>query len=92
MHKDELDVDLYAILGVDAQCSQEELRSAYLKLSRDLHPRGGARSESFTRVQEAYEVLSDEAKRRVYDAHGLHAVELLNKPEVAAAADPDLIG
>ncbi len=59
---------LYELLGVAPDVTAEELRSAYRKLSRKVHPDGGGTAVLFRRVQEAYEVLSDGGRRADYDA------------------------
>lgn len=66
--------DLYSVLGVEKNASQEELKKAYRKMSKEWHPdkhKGDAKVESkFKEINEAYEVLGDEAKRRNYDRTG----------------------
>jgi len=66
------DVNLYAILGVERNASPDEIRGAYRRAARashpDLHPGDAAASERFKRVQVAYEVLGDPARRAAYDA------------------------
>jgi curved DNA-binding protein CbpA len=64
--------DFYYILGLPANCTSDEIREAYRKLSKKFHPdlnAGDAYFESrFREVQEAYEILSDPVKRGKYDA------------------------
>lgn len=65
--------DYYEVLGVRRGATQEEIRKAYRKLARQYHPDVNKSPEAprrFTEVQEAYDVLSDEQKRRVYDQVG----------------------
>ena len=74
--EDRLD-DLYAILNVSRDASSEEITKAYRKLAFVFHPdkhqsahlKEGAQ-EAFSKLQEAYEVLSNETKRQVYDIYG----------------------
>ena len=66
--------DLYAVLEVDRSASQEELKRAYRRLARQLHPDanpGDAAAESrFKEVSQAYEILSDPERRANYDRFG----------------------
>lgn len=62
--------DLYDILDVSRDASQEELKRAYRRKARECHPDAGGSEEDFKAVTHAYEVLSDPAKRRRYDRYG----------------------
>ena len=61
--------DYYATLGVSRDATTEEIRRAYRKKARQLHPdyAGPESEEAFKQVSMAYEVLSDPQKRERYD-------------------------
>ncbi|OGJ64647.1 molecular chaperone DnaJ [Candidatus Peribacteria bacterium RIFCSPHIGHO2_02_FULL_53_20] len=66
--------DFYSILGVSRDASPEDLKKAYRKLSKELHPdkhKGDKDVEhKFKEINEAYEALSDPQKRKTYDQFG----------------------
>lgn len=62
--------DHYEVLGVDRNATQEEIKKAYRRLARELHPDvnpSAEASERFKLVTHAYDVLSDPDQRQQYD-------------------------
>ena len=66
--------DYYEVLGIDRSASSDEIRKTYRKLAMQHHPdrnQGNKEAEAkFKELSEAYEVLSDDDKRRAYDQYG----------------------
>lgn len=69
--QDWLEKDFYAVLGVSKTATPAEIKKAYRQLARDLHPDKNpgdkAAEDKFKSASEAYDVLSDDAKRKEYD-------------------------
>ena len=67
--------DYYAVLGVEKNAAQKDIKSAYRKLARKWHPDANPQNakqaeEKFKEISEAYEVLGDSEKRKKYDLLG----------------------
>ena len=70
--------DYYEVLGVSKDASDAEIKSAFRKLAKQYHPdicKEANAEEKFKEIQEAYEVLGDENKRKQYDQFGHAAFE-----------------
>lgn len=75
----EVKKDYYDILGVSRTASASEIKKAYRKLAKKYHPDSNegnsVAAERFKEVNEAYDILSDEKKRKLYDQFGHAAFE-----------------
>lgn len=62
--------DLYNILGVSRDADAKEIKRAYFDLARTNHPDKGGDTEKFKEIQNAYDVVGDPDKRKMYDMTG----------------------
>src|SRR5256885_10155466 len=65
--------DYYEVLGISRTATAEEIKFAYRSLARKYHPDVSKEPQAdsrFKEINEAYEVLSQEEKRRIYDTYG----------------------
>ena len=62
--------DYYKTLGVPRDADADAIKKAFRKLARKHHPDAGGDEAKFKEINEAYEVLSDEKKRKLYDQYG----------------------
>jgi len=70
--------DFYEVLGVSKTAGKDEIKSAYRKLAKQYHPdlnKSPDAPKKFEEIQEAYDVLFDDNKRKQYDQFGMAAFE-----------------
>jgi len=82
--------DYYEILGVPRNASQEEIKKAFRRLARKYHPdlnKSPEAQEKFKEINEAYQVLSDPEKRKLYDTYGHTAFQGESKKQTYEIPD-----
>ena len=67
--------DLYKILDVDKSSTTNDIKRAYKKMAFKHHPDKGGTEDKFKEISEAYEILSDDQKRKRYDLGGYDSVQ-----------------
>ncbi len=84
--------DYYEILGVPKGASKDDIKKGYRKLAVQYHPDKNpgdhAAEEKFKEATEAYEVLSDDQKRQIYDQYGHAGLEGMGGPGGPGGFDP----
>lgn len=83
--------DYYNILGIKKDAKADEIKKAYRRLARkfhpDVNPNDKVSEDKFKEVQEAYDILSDDKKRKVFDRFGYYAENLdADSPFAAGSA------
>jgi len=76
--------DYYDVLGVPRNATKEQMKEAFRKLAFQYHPdrnKSKEAEEKFKEISEAYAVLSDDEKRKMYDAYGPEGVQGRYTPE-----------
>ena len=87
-------MEYYDILGLDKHATESQIKKAYYKLARENHPDKTAESErgvatqEFQKIGEAYEVLSDPEKRKLYDAYGKEGLQQGQQGQNGPPVDP----
>ncbi|HJX03799.1 MAG TPA: molecular chaperone DnaJ, partial [Dehalococcoidia bacterium] len=83
--------DYYEVLCVDRDCSQAELKKAYRSLAMKYHPDknqdDSAAAQKMKEINEAYAVLSDAQKRRLYDTYGHAGLEGYSAADIFSGVD-----
>ena len=83
--------DYYEVLGVEKDADSKAVKKAFRKLSRKYHPdvsKDPKANEKFSKISEAYEVLFDEKKRKIYDRYGKEGLENDGRGRGGGGGDP----
>ena len=62
-------MNYYEVLGLNVQCSPQDINKAYRKLAKEFHPDIGGNEQRFHEISEAYDVLKDPHKRATFDTY-----------------------
>lgn len=83
--------DLYRVLGLEKTCTQDDIKKSYRRLAQAVHPdrnKDERATEAFQSISHAYQVLSDENKRRDYDLYGSEKPQTQQRTYGYTSADP----
>lgn len=91
-----MEQDFYSLLGVDRTATVDQIRSAYRRAAMKAHPDrnpGDKDAEArFKRISEAYDVLSNEKKRRLYDQFGREGLRGTPMRDYGKATFEEILG
>ena len=73
--KREQDNKLYELLEVDRNATTADIRKQFKRKAMKMHPDKGGDPEKFKELAEAYDILSNEDKRKVYDKYGMDGIK-----------------
>ena len=83
--------DPYEVLGVARDATEQDVKKAFRKLARELHPDVNAHDpeaeEKFKEAAEAYEILSDPERRATYDRYGHEGLRSAGMPPTSTRSD-----
>ena len=80
--------DYYKILGIKRSATVKEIKKAYRMKSLEHHPDKGGDAETFAEIARAYEVLSDEETKEIYDMHGEEGLKQHEQGGGGGGGDP----
>ena len=69
--------NLYFLLGIDENSSEDKIKKSYKKLCLSLHPDKGGDSEKFSKINKAYKILSNNICRIIHDKFSFRAIDLI---------------
>jgi DnaJ-class molecular chaperone len=75
----------YEVLGVNKDTPMDDIKKAFKNRSKELHPDKGGTPEDFNNLKKAFDILTDPAKRNLYDEYGIDdALDIENEAKLVA--------